>query len=211
MLESLIAISLICLIFFGAMQLSQMYAAREILHHAAARGARAKTVGFNWWMVRKAIYVASIPNSGHMLTPNFDDNSDAALLSSIAQSKGAGDRIDPWMQVMSGQLQPSSFQHNIETARIPEFMLTRNQERGVYILNYEAWEENLIHYDCASFFVGDDGTISPNAFAEVTVWQDYTNWFTPFTRTFYAEDSIRMEAVNSIENHYPLYIDDQLW
>jgi len=75
---SCVIICLIAFIFAGLFQVSQMFAAREILYHAAARGARAKTVGLNWWMVEKSIRVASIPNAGLMTVPAFQ-NRDATL------------------------------------------------------------------------------------------------------------------------------------
>lgn len=210
MLETLIAVSLICVIFFGVMQISQMYAAREILHHAAARGARAKTVGFNHWMVRKAILIAAIPNSGDMITPDFE-NVDQALVSAISASKtGSGNIIDPWNQVLSGELQPSANQHTIEAARIPEFMWSDNFNRAQHVLNYEGWEDGRVHYSCSSYAIGADGSVAPSVFAEVNVWQDYTN-FLSLPVTYYTGESVKLTAVSTIENHYPLYLDDKLW
>ena len=72
------AVALICLIFMGLLQISELFAAREILNHAAARGARARAVGFNWFMVEKAVRVAAIPNAGKMVTPAFE-NDDTAI------------------------------------------------------------------------------------------------------------------------------------
>jgi len=46
-----------------------MYAAQDVLDYAAARGARAKTVGFNRFMVYKTIRVGAIPNAGRLLAP----------------------------------------------------------------------------------------------------------------------------------------------
>ncbi len=212
MLESLIAMILICVIFFGAMQISQMFAHKEILYHAAARGARAKTVGFNYWMVRKAIWVSAIPNSGKMITPDYDEaEAHAALRSAITRSQGAdGILIAPWTNILSGKIRSSSTLHNLEEALIPEFMATANHERGKHILNYEGWENDLIHYNCASFAIDDTGSVMPNIFAEVNVWQIYTNWL-PLHKTYYSGDSLTLTAVSTIENHYPLYLNDQLW
>ncbi len=72
LIESCIAIGIICLFLMGLFQLSQLYMAQEILTHAAGRGARAKTVGMNDFMVRKTVQVATIPSVGRLLErPNY--------------------------------------------------------------------------------------------------------------------------------------------
>lgn len=58
-----------CLVLFGLFEISQLFAAQEILDYAAARGARAETVGFNHFMVEKIVRVGAIPNAGRMLNP----------------------------------------------------------------------------------------------------------------------------------------------
>ncbi len=83
LLESCLAIALLCLLFFGLFQVSRLLAAREILQHAAARAVRARTVGFNHWMTRKAVLVASIPNAGRMIEPSLD-HVDAYLRDAVA-------------------------------------------------------------------------------------------------------------------------------
>ncbi len=72
LIESYIVILLICLICFGLLQISRFFAAREILDYAAARGARARTVGFNRFMLLKAVRVAAIPSAGRLLVPERD-------------------------------------------------------------------------------------------------------------------------------------------
>jgi hypothetical protein len=206
MLESLIAIVLICLIFFGAMQISQMFAAREVLYHAAARGARAKTVGFNRWMVRKAVYVSSIPVAGAMLTPQLDPT-DPAIIEAIRASRNEGDRIDPWVDIMSGRLVPTSARYQVERARIPDFMWAANFNRAREVLNYDAWENRLIHYDVTGIPIG--AFENPPPFS-VTAWVNYTN-FLPMSGAYYSGDSVRIEGENTLENHYSVYIDDQYW
>lgn len=202
MIESCIAIGLICVIFFGAMQVSQLAASREIMHHAAARGARAKTVGFNWWMVRKAIHVAAIPNSGRMITPGFV-NIDDALRDAITYSQQADQPlVELWVQVLSGQLIPASKQYWLEKKKIREYMETDNNARGEYVLNYVAWDTGSLHYDV------DFGNFEE--LVSVNVWQDYTNWLS-LPRTFYAGDSVMLSATHTLDNHYTLYIDDQNW
>ncbi len=69
LIESCLIVAAICLILMGLFQVSQLFAAREIMAYAAARGARARAVGFNDFMARKTARVASIPNAGHMTVP----------------------------------------------------------------------------------------------------------------------------------------------
>lgn len=64
-------VALVCLIFFGVFQISQLFASQEVLDYAAGRGARARTVGFNRFMVEKTIRVGAIPNAGRLLNPAY--------------------------------------------------------------------------------------------------------------------------------------------
>jgi len=58
LIEACLALAIICLVFLGMFQVSRVLAARDTLNHAAARAARARTVGFNRWMVLKVAQVA---------------------------------------------------------------------------------------------------------------------------------------------------------
>ena len=203
MIESLMAIGLICLIFFGAMQISLMFAAREIMHHAAARGARAKTVGFNQWMVRKAVYVASIPVSGTMLTPGAPQ--DPTILAAIEASKSGGALIDPWMDIMSGNLVPPTARYQLERALIPEFMGADHINIARAILNYEVWEDNLIHHNVSGVPLGHMENPPP---LRVTARINYNRWL-PMKNTFFSGDTVPIEGENTLENHYLVYINDQ--
>lgn len=69
LIESCLVVALICLVFFGVFQISQLFASQEVLDYAAGRGARAKTVGLNRFMVFKTIRVGAIPNAGQLLNP----------------------------------------------------------------------------------------------------------------------------------------------
>jgi hypothetical protein len=71
LIESCIVVALICLVFFGVFQISQLFASQEVLAYAAGRGARAKTVGFNEFMVFKTIQVGAIPNAGKLVNPSY--------------------------------------------------------------------------------------------------------------------------------------------
>lgn len=72
LIESVLVIALICLIFFGLFEVSQLFAHKEVLDYAAGRGARAKTVGFNQFMVFKTVRVGAIPNAGRLISPGYN-------------------------------------------------------------------------------------------------------------------------------------------
>ncbi len=72
LIESCLVLIIVCLAFFGVFQISQLFARQEVLHYAAARGARAKVVGFNQFMVFKTIRVGAIPNAGRLINPFSD-------------------------------------------------------------------------------------------------------------------------------------------
>ena len=71
LIESCLVVTLVCLVFFGIFQISQLYAAQEVLDYASGRGARARTVGLNRFMVLKTIRVGAIPNAGRMVNPDY--------------------------------------------------------------------------------------------------------------------------------------------
>ena len=69
LIESCIVIGLICLLLMGLFQLAQLFVAQEILDYAAERGARAKAVGFNDFMVSKTVRIGAIANAGALTFP----------------------------------------------------------------------------------------------------------------------------------------------
>jgi hypothetical protein len=70
LIESCIVIGLICLLLMGLFQLVQLFMAQEILDYAAGRGARAKAVGFNDFMVSKTVRIGAIANAGALTFPD---------------------------------------------------------------------------------------------------------------------------------------------
>lgn len=71
-IESCIAMGILCLILMGLFQLSRVILAKEILYHAAARCARARTVGLNDFMMHKVARVATLLTAGRMESPEID-------------------------------------------------------------------------------------------------------------------------------------------
>ena len=72
LIESCIVIGILCLLLMGIFQVSQLFMAREILHYAAGRGARAKVVGFNDFMVFKTVRVGTIATAGQITFPEIN-------------------------------------------------------------------------------------------------------------------------------------------
>ncbi len=203
LIEACLAMGILCLVFFGLFQLSQLAAAREVLNHAAARGARAKTVGFNHFMVSKAVRVAAIPNAGHMLVPGLLSQNNVLL--GLVETLSPGDL---WDTILGGGTPIPTAQQDLESARIPEYMGSHNWARAHYILDYEDWES--IHRSIP--FIVPDGTIM-----DLNVSQHYPLRI-PLHRAFYAPepnaeglDTVLLHGRSSIECHYPLYLDDAGW
>lgn len=183
----------------GLLQISEIFAAREILNHAAARGARARTVGFNSWMVEKSIRVAAIPNAGKLIAPEFD--SDDTMIQQMVANLRPGEL---WEESLRAS--PASLQYSLERARIPQYMGSYNRPRASVILDYENWD--TIHTDHGISAGSGSGTLTP--MVSVRVSQDYPLWV-PMHRAFYRDDSISLSAEFAMENHYGLYIDDMSW
>lgn len=205
MLESLIVILVTCLILFGLLQLAHGFATREVLRHAAARTARARTVGFNSWMCRKVMRVAAIPNAGRMLEPSYESFHDAGM--DAFGSMKAGEAIDWSLNTL-----PQSDRALFENARIPEYLGSGYEEQARYILDYENWDA------ISSSGAGDGaGTPFTDDSLSVEVRQRYPlsimirslyDWAGTAAETL-AGDEITLRGRYDIENHYPLYLDDK--
>ena len=105
----------ICLAFLGMLQVSRVYSAGEVLHYSAACSARARTVGFNRWMVDKVCRVAAIPNAGRLLQPPV--TSEDVLLREMVDKLEPGTVWD-----ISMRSSPVSVQYYLERSRIPEYL-----------------------------------------------------------------------------------------
>ncbi|MCK5850274.1 MAG: pilus assembly protein [Kiritimatiellae bacterium] len=201
-LESCFAICLICLVFTGIFQISQIYAAREILCHASARAARAKTVGFNHWMVEKVARVASIPNAGPIITPIIDPDLGIQRVTQDHLFPASGQRTPGlfWMRVLRGNLRQPSTQVDIEIASMPQYLWSPDSHTAKHVLDYKDWDRVKM----------DDLTDSSGDIAKIKVSQRYPLKIRAH-RTFYASDDINISIDSSLENHYPLYLDDEGW
>lgn len=134
--ESLIVLFVSCFVLFSFLQISQAFAEREVMRHAAARAARARAVGFNAWMCEKVMRAAAIPASGRMLAPAPEEAPrDDSLRDAVRRwRRGA---LWDW----SVGANPDASIAEFEEGRIPSYLDSENEERASEILNYEGWDE----------------------------------------------------------------------
>ena len=206
MIESFLVILIVSLLLFGLLQVAVVFNAREVLHHSAARAARARSVGFNSWMVRKAQRVAAIPNSGAMLEPIL-----AAPPPLLNPNRTLGQNWDDALD--TSRALPLSDRAAVERARIPEYLASDNGQRASYILNYEEWERE-------SFDITEFGGMFPDLGAHslrIRV-QQFFPLMMPLHRAFYAPprdadgiSRISLSGESELISHYPLYLDDMNW
>lgn len=208
MIESCIVIVFLCLLFLGLFQLIHAHVAREVLYHAAARAARAKTVGFNQWMVTKTMRVAAIPDAGTLTQPNTV-GPDTLLRNALA-TLGPGALWD--FALHSAPRAPSI---DTELARIPEYLASANNARASNILDYDKW--NTVTLDPIT--IGTGIVAGPSAAALITaqVWQNH-DLLIPLgalangqLQTAQPNDTVKLITRYSIEDHYSLYLNDQNW
>jgi len=105
-----------------------------------------------------------------------------------------------WDDVVSGELWPQFTQARLEIARIPEYLAAGNRGRARYILDYEDWD---------SVHVLDDGS-ALDTLLDIRVGQEY-QMTVPVSRSFYANGDVPLVGKSAIENHFPLYLEDQGW
>jgi hypothetical protein len=177
-----------CLLLFGLLQVSHLFAAREVLDYAAVAAARARAVGFNDFMVHKVHRVASIPNAGRLENPIFERS---------------GSLVDRWRSDRPGALwafslasAPSSPQYGIEQSRIPLYLGAERWGELQPILDYEDWDTVRLSrmLDTASETV------------HATMRQDVPLRH-PFHRAYYAADEVEARGEAELDSHYSLYLE----
>ncbi len=89
MLETVLAVLCISAIFLFLLHLSQVAMTRTLVDHAAARAARARTVGFNDFMCLKSARVAVIPVAGERLWPEEEMDELGRIPDYLASEDGA--------------------------------------------------------------------------------------------------------------------------
>ena len=202
MIESLLVIIIACLVFFALLQYSSLLTAKLTMSHAAARAARARAVGFNRWMVEKSARTAAIPASGRRLVPEPQPLPDSFMGS--WQRPG-----ELWERVLHSRARSRGVA--VELGRIPAYMESINVPTSEYLLDYELWDRMSIDIDEALVF---DGT-APSSL-RVTVRQ-----YQPLLIALHAlyegelEDAavaeLGIQGSYTIEDHFPLYMEDMNW
>ncbi len=204
MAESIVVILLLCICFLAFFQYAHLFACKTILNHAATRAARARTVGFNHWMVRKSALVAAIPASGDRLTPPPSGLSQAVIAAL------QGDRVgDVWDLALISPAYAAGAQ--MERSRVPDFMDSVNHPTSEEILNYELWDDTYVDLDEPLSLDGESGGT-----LKVTVRQHHP-LFVSLSAMADGElrdadgETLLLEGFYSIESHYPLYMEDMNW
>lgn len=187
LLESCLVMALLSLLLFGVLQVARLYLARETLDYAAVAGARARTVGFNDFMVHKVVRVAAIPNAGRLLNPAVERAPGLAAL------WGAATPGLLWDYALRAS--PGSPQFELERSRVPLYLAAENGGELAAILDYERWDD--LRY-----------TVVESSAAEVRAdtRQDLPLTL-PFHRAFYAADEVTLDGRADLENHAALYLE----
>ena len=207
MIESCIVIVFLCLLFMGLFQLIHASVSRELLYHAAACAARARTVGLNRWMVEKTMRVAAIPNAGTLTQPAAA-TVDPALLHALATLQPGA----LWDYAL--QSTPQSPTINAELARIPLYLGSQNHATGQQILDYANWDTIQL----ASLAVDNSAAIDPASAARITALVKQPHELLVALDSLMAGSlsaspdlttNITLSGRYRIEAHYPLYLDVQ--
>ncbi len=204
MIESCFVLILICLAFFLFFQLCHAFASRDVLDHAAARAARARTVGFNRWMVRKAMRVAAIPNAGRMLEPADIDAGNDPVLTQALRWMTPGEVWD--MAIRSA---PTSPKIAVESARIPDYLASPHEGQAAVILDYEKWDEVSFQQD-GLFALGLSDTIRVRVRQPLDMLISVVRAATGVLDGR-SPETLRLEGTAEIESHYSHYLDDRMY
>jgi hypothetical protein len=194
----MLTVFVLCLLAAGFYQLALVFSAQDVLHHAARSAARARTVGFNAWMVEKCARVACIPNAGPILTPT------PVYTSPIATLIGTSTPGQLWDYALSSD--PTSPQLGIELARIPEYLGSQYPLQASYVLDYQDW--NSIQVTVPGPPIGVPSPVTPMLHAQAE--QDYP-MRVPMRGAFWGLDHVTVRGDCYMESHYDLYIQDMGW
>jgi len=187
-LESFGIMILLCLILFGVVQYVLMLTAQEVVQYGADASIRARTVGFNRFMVWKVSRVATIANAGRMEFPagipagDWDawqqQNTGAAFRSAVASS-------------------PRSRQYGeIEQYTIPLYLGGEHPATLPGVLDYADWDT-----------VGGPVYLgTPGETIGARINQDYPLRM-PFLRAFSDNDEIPLRGEAWLADHAELYLE----
>ncbi len=200
MIESFIVILMVCILLFGLLQAAVVVTGSEILHHAAARAARARAVGFNDWMAFKAMRVASIPNAGRMITPVFDV---PPAPSPFGHNPTPGAAMDVALRTAPGVSARAAF----ERVRVPAYLAAENHAQAAYVLDYEEWARgSFSHRERGSIFGA--GTLTLRVEQDFPLKLPLNRFLFPFTRVDeFGAGRITLSGEAEAGEHYRLYLE----
>jgi hypothetical protein len=205
MIESVFVIILACLCFFAIFQYANLFAAKTVLSHAAARAARSRSVGFNRWMVEKSARVAAIPASGRRLIPE-SAGLDPAITAALRENRLG----DIWDLALSTDVRSPATQ--LEVGRIPDYMDSINDATAEHLLDYELWDALSVDIEEPM----DIGGLTPGILT-VNLRQRHPLLLAlgPLAegelREAGEDEEFALGTFYSIESHYPLYMEDMNW
>jgi Flp pilus assembly protein TadG len=176
MVETCLAIAMLCIILFGILQVSYLVAARDVISFSAFAAARSATVGLNEDFVSRVVRVVSIPTAGPMKGGTFVDHVN------INPDQAVG---SAWNQAL--QAAPYSDQYWVEKNNIPYYLGARSEAELDYYLSYYNWV-NTDTAITASMLRETDGSVY------VYVEQGVPLAF-PFARGFYRKEIGTMTRV----------------
>lgn len=205
MLETLLVVLAVSLFLFGLMQMAFVFHAKEVLHHAAARAARARAVGFNGWMVDKAQRVAAIPISGALLEPTVTGGGDPFLDPSLTPGANWDRAVAP----KSGARRPA--RTAIERARIPEYLATDNHLRGKAMLDYEEWSANSFDVSMSrsgalAAALGGSGTVRASVRQSFPLRMPFASFLYPAETDADGVGRITLRGESEVIDHASLYL-----
>jgi hypothetical protein len=190
----------VCLVFAGLFQLSQVFVANEVLNRATQCAIRARTVGFNQWMVEKCTRVACIPNAGLLTYPDFTDPTPD--IEPLVRTLKPGTLWDTVLKIT-----PVSDQTAFELARIPEYLASEDPGNAAAILDYADWNSVDVPPSPPPVIIDPDVKAG---MLETTVRQVFRLRI-PLHRAYYGADSVLLSGKTEMESHYSLYLDDYGW
>ena len=202
MIESVFVIIVACLCFFAIFQYANLFAAKAVLSHAAARAARSRAVGFNQWMVVKSARVAAIPASGRRLTP-ASVGVDPAVRAALQRNR-VGDIWD--LALEDRRPLPG---HPTGGRRVPTTWtaITTLMLSTCSIITLMPFRRHQGADGCRA---DHPGILTVNLYQRHPRSSRSNHWPAEL-RDAGEVDELALGAFYSIESHYPLYMEDMNW
>lgn len=205
MVESIVVMLLACLLFFGLFQFAHLFTCKAILEHAAARAARARTVGFNYFMVEKSARVAAIPASGRRLAP-----APMGVGGELTAALRSGRIGDIWDLALHSRAYAPGIQ--MEVNRVPDYMASINHPTADHILDYELWDALSVDIDENLNLSGETpGTLTVRLRQRHPLLLQLAPLRHGSLRSAEEHERFGLDGLYEIESHYPLYMEDMHW